>query len=116
MLVIFNRRNRLQTWRTNWNNPRGQTRAGGIGYPLHRGDKAVSNLWQRLDKLGIVSRIFHGLPQLFHSGVDSVFEVDECVFRPKGSAQLFAGYNLSLCFKKEPQYLEWLLLDRYTHA
>jgi hypothetical protein len=36
--------------------------------------------------------------------------------RPEGSAQLLAGDNSSFRLQKEPQQLEWLVLNWHTHA
>jgi len=78
---------------------------------LHR----VSDIGQGFDKLGAFGGVFERLPELFHSGVDSMFEINERVFLPEGSSYLLARDNFSFGLQKQPQHLEWLFLNRHTH-
>jgi hypothetical protein len=51
------------------------------------------------------------LPQLFHRGIDSVFEINKGVFRPKRGTQLLARNHFSFCLQEHAKYLEGLFLD-----
>ena len=79
-------------------------------------DKAVANPGESLYKFGMFGGVFERLPQFFHCGVNRMLKVHECVLRPEGSAQLLAGDNSSFRLQKQPQQLEWLVLNWHTHA
>ena len=87
-----------------------------VGYPFHGGDKAVANPGESFYKLGMFGGVFECLPQFFHRGVNRMLKVHKCVLRPEGNAQLLAGDNSSFRLQKQPQQLEWLVLNWHTHA
>jgi hypothetical protein len=43
-----------------------------------------------------------GVPQLLYGCVDSMFEIDEGVFRPQGGSQLLPAYHFAFTIQKEP--------------
>jgi len=60
--------------------------------------------------------VFERLPQLFHCGVHRMLKVNKCALRPEGGAQFLAGYNFPFRLQKQPEQLEWLVLNWNTPA
>jgi len=109
-------RYRRSSRRRDCHNPWQRMDVTEIGYPFRGAEKAVANPGDSLYKFWMFGRVFECLPQFFHRGINRMLKVNKCALRPEGSPQLLAGDNSSLRLQKQPQQLEWLVLNWHTHA
>jgi hypothetical protein len=50
---------------------------------LNGSQEAVTDFWHSLNELWVLDRVFQRLPQLLHSRVDAVLEIDKGFLRPE---------------------------------
>jgi hypothetical protein len=71
-----------------------------------RSDEAVTEPGQRLDELGILSRVTEKAAEFVNGVIQAVFELDKRIGRPQASAQVFPRDHFSGMFDESPQHFE----------
>ena len=84
---------------------------GGPAGCIEFSDEAIAAPRERFDIPGPLGGVAQRIPQPFHSGVDTVIELDDHAVRPKALPDVFACHDLAGGFQEHMQDLERLLLE-----
>src|SRR5579862_101478 len=102
-------------WRSNRHNERQRACGPCLCLPFNRPDESITHFGQSFNETGMFSRVLECLPEFLHGSVDSMLKVNKRVFRPECRTKMIAGNDLAFGLQQQPQYLQWLSLNRYSY-
>jgi hypothetical protein len=90
----------------------------GWFFLIHRGDKTVTSLRERLNEAGCIGIVFQGGADLSNRKVQALIEIYKSVLTPNLLGELAPGYDLASTLHQQYEYLGrlWREIERNAIA